>query len=58
LGDECRVFLSSGVASFLDGVVHLLEGPWLIIKGNRDTMGFETCKESTGWMWKVLEVGL
>jgi len=45
------------MASFLDGVVHLLEGPWLIIEGNRDTMGFETHKESTDWMWKVLEVG-
>jgi len=40
LGDECSVFLGSGVASFLDDIVHLLQGPRFIIESDWDSMGF------------------
>jgi len=31
------------MASFFDGFVHALDGPWLIVESHRDAMGFEAC---------------
>jgi len=40
LGDECIVLLGGGLASFLDSVVHFLQGPRFIIESDRYSMGF------------------